>query len=104
MEPKTGIYICHCGHNISDTVDVEQAAQQAQGLDSVVVARHYKFMCSQQGQELVKEDIKKLGLNRIVVAACSPTMHETTFRNACSSVGLNPYLFEWPISASNAPG
>jgi len=94
MEPKTGIYICHCGHNISDTVDVEQTAQQAQGLDSVVVARHYKFMCSQQGQELVKEDIKKLGLNRIVVAACSPTMHETTFRNACSSVGLNPYLFE----------
>ncbi len=94
MEPRSGIYICHCGHNIADIVDVEKVAEQAQDLDSVVVARHHKFMCSQSGQELIKEDIRKLGLNRVVVAACSPTMHEVTFRSACQEAGLNPYLFE----------
>ncbi len=94
MEPRSGIYICHCGHNIADIVDVEKVAEQAQGLDSVVVARHHKFMCSQSGQELIKEDIRKLGLNRVVVAACSPAMHEVTFRSACQEAGLNPYLFE----------
>ena len=94
MEPRSGIYICHCGHNIADIVDIEKVAEQAQDLDSVVVARHHKFMCSQSGQELIKEDIRKLGLNRVVVAACSPAMHEVTFRSACQEAGLNPYLFE----------
>ncbi len=94
MEPRVGIYICHCGHNIADIVDVGRVSELAQGLDSVVVARDYKFMCSQSGQELIKEDIKKLGLNRVVVAACSPTMHEATFRRVCQDSKLNPYLFE----------
>ncbi|GAI54841.1 unnamed protein product, partial [marine sediment metagenome] len=79
---------------IGDTVDVEEVARFAQGLDSVVVARDYKFMCSEPGQELIKKDIKELGLNRVVVASCSPTMHEPTFRRACQEAGLNPYLFE----------
>ena len=94
MEPRIGVYICHCGHNIAGIVDVEQAAQFAEGLGSVVKACDYKFMCSQSGQELIKDDIRELGLNRIVVAACSPAMHEATFRRACQEAGLNPYLFE----------
>ncbi len=94
MEPRIGVYICHCGSNIAGTVDVEEVAQFAQQLDSVVVARAYKFMCSDPGQELIRKDIKELGLNRVVVASCSPTMHEPTFRRACQEGGLNPYLFE----------
>jgi len=94
VEPRIGVYICHCGSNIAGIVDVEEVARFAQGLDSVVVARDYKFMCSQPGQELIKNDIKELGLNRVVVASCSPTMHEPTFRRACHEAGINPYLFE----------
>lgn len=94
MEPRIGTYICYCGSNIAGTVDVEQVAQFAQGLDSVVVARAYKFMCSDPGQILIREDIEKLRLNRVVVASCSPTMHEPTFRRACQEAGINPYLFE----------
>jgi heterodisulfide reductase subunit A len=94
MEPKIGVYICHCGSNIAGTVDTEAVARFARGLEGVVVARDYKFMCSDPGQELIKKDIKELGLNRVVVASCSPTMHEPTFRRACQEAGVNPYLFE----------
>ena len=94
METKTGVYICHCGINIANTVGVEHLAEVAKGWDSVAVAREYKFMCSDPGQEIIKKDIKELGLNRVVVAACSPRMHERTFRNVCQQAGLNPYLFE----------
>ncbi|TES83627.1 MAG: CoB--CoM heterodisulfide reductase iron-sulfur subunit A family protein [Dehalococcoidia bacterium] len=94
MEPKIGVYICHCGSNIAGTVDTAAVAQFAQGLEGVVAARDYKFMCSDPGQELIKKDIKELGLNRVVVASCSPTMHEPTFRRACQDAGVNPYLFE----------
>jgi len=94
VEPRIGVYVCHCGSNIADTVDTEEVVQFAQGLEGVVVARDYKFMCSDPGQELIKNDIKELGLNRIVVAACSPTLHEPTFRRVCQEAGINPYLFE----------
>ncbi len=94
MEPRIGVYICHCGSNIAGTVDTAEVARFAQGLGGVVVARDYKFMCSEPGQELIKKDIKELGLNRVVVASCSPTMHEPTFRRACQDAGVNPYLFE----------
>jgi len=94
MERKTGVYICHCGSNIAGTVDCEKVTEFAQGLDSVVVARDYKYMCSEPGQNLIKEDIKEQGLNRVVVASCSPLMHEPTFRRACQDAGLNQYLFE----------
>lgn len=94
MEPKIGVYICHCGSNIAGTVDTAAVVQFAQGLEGVVAARDYKFMCSDPGQELIKKDIKELGLNRVVVASCSPTMHEPTFRRACQDAGVNPYLFE----------
>jgi len=94
MAIKTGVYICHCGENIARTVDVEKLAEYIAGLDTVVVARHYMYMCSELGQELIKKDIKELGLDRVIVASCSPRMHESTFRNACSEGGLNPYLYE----------
>lgn len=91
---RIGVYICHCGSNIAGTVDVEEVAEYAASLDSVVVSRHYRYMCSDPGQALIKEDIKNLGLNRIVVASCSPRMHELTFRQVCQDGGLNPYLYE----------
>ena len=94
MEPKIGVYVCHCGANIAGTVDVEKVTEFAKGLPSVVVARNYKFVCSDPGQELIKNDIKELGINRVVVASCSPRLHETTFRRVLASTGLNPYFFE----------
>ena len=94
MEPRIGVYICYCGSNIAGVVDVEDVAKYAQTLEAVVVARAYKFMCSDPGQQMIKNDIKELKLNRVVVASCSPTMHEPTFRRACMEAGVNPYLFE----------
>jgi heterodisulfide reductase subunit A len=94
MERRIGVYICHCGSNIAGIVDCEGVAEFARGLDSVVVARDYKYMCSDPGQNLIKADIKEHGLNRVVVASCSPRMHEPTFRRACQDAGLNQYLFE----------
>jgi heterodisulfide reductase subunit A len=94
QSPRIGVYVCHCGTNIAGMVDVEAVAEHAAGLEGVAVARHYSYMCSEPGQALIKEDIQELGLNRVVVASCSPLMHETTFRTACSEAGLNPYLFQ----------
>jgi len=91
---KIGVYVCHCGSNIAGTVDCEEVAQWAEGLENVTVARDYKFMCSSLGQELIEEDIKELGVDRVVVASCSPHMHEPTFRGSCERAGVNPYMFE----------
>ncbi len=94
---KIGVYICHCGSNIAGTVDVAEVSRWAgEALKDrgVIVSRDYKFMCSSLGQELIQKDIKELGLTRVVVAACSPHLHEQTFRNACKEGGLNPYLCE----------
>lgn len=93
-EARVGVYICHCGTNIAKTVDVEEVARWAGEQLNVVVARAYKFMCSSPGQTLIEDDIKEYKLNRIVVAACSPLMHERTFHSACQRAGLNPYLCE----------
>jgi len=93
-EKKVGVYICHCGLNIAGTVDVAELAKYAATLPNVVISRDYRYMCSDPGQDLIKNDIKELGLNRVVVASCSPRMHELTFRKACQSAGLNPYLYE----------
>jgi heterodisulfide reductase subunit A len=92
-EPKIGVYICHCGHNILGMVDVPAVVADAANQPGVAVARDYQFMCSDPGQELIKQDIRELGLNRVVVASCSPLMHERTFRRTCADAGLNPYLF-----------
>ena len=91
---KTGVYICHCGTNIAATVDVSAVAKFAGGLESVVISRDYAYMCSDPGQNLIKQDIKDLGLNRVVVASCTPLMHEPTFRRACAEAGLNPFFFQ----------
>lgn len=93
MPPKIGVYICHCGINIAGTVDVEEVTRFAQSLPNVGVARNYEYLCSDPGQELIKKDIAELGLNRVVVASCSPRMHEVTFRRVVEEAGLNPYLF-----------
>jgi heterodisulfide reductase subunit A len=93
-EPRIGVFVCHCGTNIAATVDVEAVAEYAAGLPGVVSAKAYQYMCSDPGQDLVKQDIKELGLNRVVVASCSPLMHEITFRRACANAGLNPFYFQ----------
>ncbi|HEX6304554.1 MAG TPA: FAD-dependent oxidoreductase [Anaerolineales bacterium] len=91
---RTGVYICHCGTNIAATVDVAAVAGYAATLDGVVLARDYAYMCSDPGQDLIKQDIQDHGLNRVVVASCSPLMHETTFQGACREAGLNPFFFQ----------
>ena len=96
-DERIGVYVCHCGSNIAGVVDVEAVAKWAgEKLKSrgVVITRDYKFMCSSLGQELIAKDIKELGLTRVVVAACSPQLHEPTFRAAAAQAGLNPYLTE----------
>jgi heterodisulfide reductase subunit A len=94
MTIKIGFYICHCGINIAHKVRVEEVADFIRGLRNVVVSRDYKFMCSDPGQEMIESDIRTYGLNRVVVASCSPRLHEKTFQGACQRAGLNPYLFQ----------
>lgn len=91
---RIGVYICHCGANIAGTVKVDQVREFVSSAPAVVIARDYKFMCSDPGQELIRKDIAELNLNRVVVAACSPLMHELTFRNAAMKAGLNRYLVQ----------
>jgi heterodisulfide reductase subunit A2 len=91
--PRVGFYVCHCGHNIAGAVDVDAVAKYVAGLPNVIVSRDYKYMCSDPGQELIQQDIKDHNLNRIVVASCSPLLHEHTFRTATEKGGLNPYYF-----------
>jgi heterodisulfide reductase subunit A len=97
IQERIGVYVCHCGTNIAGTVDVVQVAEWAASrlkTRGVVIARDYKFMCSSLGQELIEKDIKEQKLTRVVVAACSPHLHEKTFRTACARAGLNPFLCE----------
>ncbi|NIS61230.1 MAG: FAD-dependent oxidoreductase, partial [Proteobacteria bacterium] len=91
---KVGVYVCHCGINIADHVDVEAVKNFAENHPQVAVARDYTYMCSDPGQDLIAHDIEEYQLDRIVVAACTPTMHEATFRNTLSKSGLNPYCLE----------
>jgi heterodisulfide reductase subunit A len=93
-QAKIGVYVCHCGINISNTVDVADVRKYAESLPGVSVARDYTYMCSDPGQGLIVQDIKEFGLDKVVVSACSPRMHELTFRNAIESAGLNPYCLE----------
>ncbi len=93
-QPKIGVFICSCGTNISHVVDTEAVREQTLSLPGVEVARTYRYMCSNPGQEMIGAEIREHDLDRIVVAACSPRMHERTFRGACRTAGLNPYLFE----------
>ena len=94
MPVKIGFYICHCGINIAHKVRVADVAAFARHLPGVVAARDYKFMCSDPGQAMIETDIRELGLNRVVVASCSPRLHGKTFMDACARAGLNPYFFQ----------
>jgi heterodisulfide reductase subunit A len=93
-QTKVGVYVCQCGINIAATVDVEAVRAHAATLPNVAVARHYQFMCSEPGQEMIKKDIREMGLNRVVVASCSPRMHEPTFQAVLKDAGLNAYYFD----------
>lgn len=93
-KPRIGAYVCRCGTNIAATVNVEEVISHVEQMDCVVVARGYDYMCSDPGQDLIKEDIRTLGLNRVVVASCSPLMHEETFKQAVEAGGINPYYFQ----------
>jgi len=92
-QERIGVYICHCGTNIAGKINVAELVEFARGFAGVTIARDYKFMCSDPGQALIENDIKEHNLTRVVVASCSPLMHENTFRKACERAGLNPYLF-----------
>jgi len=91
---RIGVYICHCGTNISHTVDVKAVVDYARTLPGVVQVREYKYMCSDPGQDLIKKDIEEDRLTRVVVSSCSPLMHEETFRDTCEDAGLNRFLFQ----------
>lgn len=93
-EPRIGFYVCHCGSNIADTVDCAEIARYAASLPGVILARDYKYMCSDPGQELIQQDIREYQLDRIVVASCSPLLHEHTFRAALARAGLNPFYLQ----------
>jgi CoB--CoM heterodisulfide reductase subunit A len=87
---RLGVYICHCGVNIKANVNVVKLSKFAEQLPHVRVARDYLYMCSEPGQQMIKKDIEEHGLDRVVVAACSPRMHEATFRKACGARDLIP--------------
>jgi heterodisulfide reductase subunit A len=93
-KPRIGVYICQCGSNIAATVDTEAVAGFAEGLDGVVLTRVNKYTCSDPGQAIIRQDIKEHNLDRVVVAACTPRMHEPTFRRTLESAGLNAYFLE----------
>jgi len=93
-ECRIGVYVCHCGSNIAGVIDPKKVVEFSEGLPNVVRATDTLYACADSGQRLIKEDIKKYNLNRVVVAACSVRMHEPTFRAAVSEAGLNPFLME----------
>src|SRR3990170_2297044 len=91
---RIGVYVCHCGLNIAGSVDCEAVSKYAATLPNVAVSRDYRYMCSDPGQDMLQKDIREGKLNRIVVASCSPRLHEPTFRKAAEAAGLNRYLVE----------
>jgi heterodisulfide reductase subunit A-like polyferredoxin len=94
MKRRVGVFVCECGTNIAAVVDTEKVAEYAKKLPGVVYSTTYKYMCSDPGQELVRTAIQEQGLEQVVIASCSPRMHEKTFRKAVEAGGINPYMFE----------
>ncbi|MHC4654883.1 MAG: hypothetical protein ACYTDW_10040, partial [Planctomycetota bacterium] len=93
-KPRVGVFVCHCGINIAKTVDVKRVAEEIAKEAGVVIAEDYQYMCSVPGQQMIVDAVREHKLNRVIVAACSPKMHEPTFRRAVGKAGLNPYLCE----------
>jgi heterodisulfide reductase subunit A len=94
-EPRIGVYVCHCGTNIADTVDVQRIAKFAEGLDGVAISKDMMYACSGPSQQEIMVDIRQQKLDRVVIAACTPRMHEPTFRAVLEQAGLNKYLLEF---------
>lgn len=94
MAEQIGVYICECGPNIKDAMNIDDVAGFAQQLDSVIFARIFRLLCSQEGKELIAKDVHEQGITRVVIAACSPKEHEHTFRKVISDAGLNPYMLQ----------
>jgi heterodisulfide reductase subunit A len=92
--PRVGVFVCHCGLNIAGTVDIKQLVEYAKTIPDVVLVKENRYTCADPGQEEIRKSIKEYKLNRVVVAACSPRMHEPTFRKTVSEAGLNPFVFE----------
>ncbi|MGC8493044.1 MAG: CoB--CoM heterodisulfide reductase iron-sulfur subunit A family protein, partial [Syntrophobacteraceae bacterium] len=91
---KVGVYVCHCGGNISDHVDVPEVCRRIEKIGCVASVQNNMFMCSDPGQELIMKDIRSGAVDRVVIASCAPNLHEATFRNAISRAGGNPYIYE----------
>ena len=91
---KIGVFVCWCGSNIAGTVDVHKVAEALRSEPGVVFSTQYQYMCSEAGQNLIKDAIREHGLTGIVVCSCSPRMHEATFRKTAAAAGLNPYMVE----------
>ena len=94
MGERIGVYICHCGTNIAEVLDITKVVEFARTLPDVIVSKDNEFLCSNIGQQDLEKDIKDLGLTRFVIAACSPHMHEQTFRATARRGGMNPYLLQ----------
>jgi len=92
--PRVGVFVCHCGSNIAGIVDVKQIVEYAKTIPDVVTVKENRYTCADPGEEEIRKTIKEYKLNRVVVAACSPRMHEPTFRKTVSEAGLNPFVFE----------
>jgi heterodisulfide reductase subunit A len=93
-QPRIGVFVCHCGLNIAGVIDIKQLVEYAETIPDVVVVKENRYTCADPGQEQIRKTIKEHKLNRVVVAACSPRMHEPTFRKTVSEAGINPYMFE----------
>ena len=91
---RIGVFVCWCGSNIAKTVEVEKVAEAAKSFPQVCFSTNYKYMCSEPGQNIIKDAIKEHKLDRIVVASCSPRLHEATFQKCAAQAGLNSYMVE----------
>ena len=94
QEPRIGVYVCHCGLNIAQSVDCHRVAENVEHKEGVVVSKDIVYACSEPGQQQIKQDIIDNGLDRVVIASCSPRLHEPTFKKMLDSVGVNPYMLD----------
>jgi len=93
-DPRIGVYVCHCGLNIAQSVDCARVARTVENEDGVIVSKDIVYACSEPGQQQIKQDIIDNGLDRVVIASCSPRLHESTFKTMVESVGVNPYMLD----------
>ena len=106
QDPRIGVYVCHCGLNIQQSVDCHRVAETVATGDGVVISKDIVYACSEPGQQQIKQDILDNGLDRVVIASCSPRLHEATFKKMIDSVGLNPYTPDrgYPATHQKNPG